>query len=454
MDEYGHTYTDGYTDPYQNHYEPLSPVKRFFFACAGAYTRILEACPSEHTKYVGIGATIFLTACLAILSGSFAIFTLVQNVPISIMFGLLWGALIFNLDRYIVSSIRKDGRAWAEIGLAMPRLILAVLISVVITKPIEVELFRNQINSELLSYTNQIQKEKVAQLDNRLGLDSIRLELKRLDSIRFEFKKLKEGKPNSFDFGEISGEYTRAKSTYDSLSKNYNPRIKANENRRNYLWSKYAVRKYKENPDGSRTPAGWDFPRKYQDQTIKLYQINQRLKKELEEQLALVNELEQKRRNAREEYASGMAEEISLLNSKYDELLAMKKEREVVRREELPTVEKKAKGYGRGFAADIQVLEKMKEDDSSIWWMSNLIMLLFIMLETSPVFVKLISKRGPYDYLLTRIEHAKKVESLRYISDINYDLNTSMRLQSRRVSNTGVDANGYYEDAEEQIYTD
>ncbi len=453
MDDYGTTYTDGYTDPYEGHYEPISPVKRFFFACAGAYTRILEACPSEHTKYVGIGATIFLTACLAVLSGSFAIYTLVQNTAVAILFGLLWGALIFNLDRYIVSSIRKDGRTWTEIGLALPRLILAVLISIVITKPIEVELFRNQINSELLSYTNDIQKEKVAELDNRLGLDSIRTELKRVDSIRLEFKKLREGKPTSFDFGEISGEYSRAKQTYDSLVKVYDPRIKANENRRNYLWTKYAVRKYKENPDGSRTPVGWDFPRKYQQQSTNLYLINQRLKKELEEQSTLVAELEDKRRDAREEYAQSMEEEVENYNRQREELIALKTEKEKSRRMELPTVEQKAKGYGRGFAADIQVLEKMKEEDSSIWWMSSLIMLLFIMLETSPVFVKLISKRGPYDYLLNRIEHAKKVEALRYISDINYDLNSSMRLQARRMS--GHEANnGFYEDAEEQVYSD
>ncbi|MEM6802779.1 MAG: DUF4407 domain-containing protein, partial [Bacteroidota bacterium] len=80
------------------------------------------------------------------------------------------------------------------------------------------------------------------------------------------------------------------------------------------------------------------------------------------------------------------------------------------------------------------VLEKMKADDSSIWWMSNLIVLLFILLETSPVFVKLITRRGPYDYLLSRIEHHKKVEALRHISDMNYDLNASMQLQARNLA--------------------
>ncbi|MEO0899200.1 MAG: DUF4407 domain-containing protein [Bacteroidota bacterium] len=461
MDEYSHSY-DSYTDPYGNHYEPLSPVKRFFFACAGAYTRILEACPSEHTKYVGIGATIFLTACLAVLSGSFAIYTLIQNPVVAILFGLLWGALIFNLDRYIVSSIRKDGRKWHEFGLALPRLILAVLISVVITKPIEVELFRNQIDSEKLSYTNEIQKEKIAQLDNRLGLDKINEELAEVETMRLEFKKLKEGKPTSFTFGEISSEYATAKATHDSMVKVFTPRIKANYDRRNYLWNKYATRKYRENDDGTRTAIGWDFPPKYQQQTTKLYNINQQLKKQMEDQAELVQTLETKRRGARETYTKDKEKEISDLEKKKQELLAKKEEAEAKRKAELPVVEKKAKGYGSGFPSDVQVLEKMKEEDSSIWWMSNLIMMLFIMLETSPVFVKLITKRGPYDYLLSRIEHAKKVESLRYISDINYDLNSSMRLQSRRMdSQRQVNGNnGYvsddapFDDEDEPVYSD
>ncbi len=153
--------------------------------------------------------------------------------------------------------------------------------------------------------------------------------------------------------------------------------------------------------------------------------------------------METKRRDVREEYAQGVDEEIRLLNQRREELVVAKAEKEATRREELPLIVEKVQRYELGFPSDIQVLERMKEKDSSIWWMSNLIVLLFILLETSPVFVKLISKRGPYDYLLSRIEHAKKVESLRYISDMNYDLNSSMRLQARR-----SELNGYTQDRE------
>lgn len=409
-------------------------VKRFFFACAGAYVRILEVTPSEHTKYVGIGATIFLTACMAVISGSFAIYTLVENALVSFFFGLLWGALIFNLDRYIVSSIRKEGRPWFEIGLALPRMILAVLISIVITKPIEVELFNNQINSELFAYTADLEREAEGKLDQKLGLDSLYKELHAVDSIRQGYKKLKEGKPTSFDFGEVSNEYYKAQTTYDSLYRIHAPRMEANEKRRTWLWNKYATKVYETGANGEKKFVRWDFPRKWLEQSNRLYNINKDLKKQLSDAKKNATSLEAKRKDVREAFAESVSEEITMLQRQRTVIANQIASKEEQREKELPGALDKAQKYGKGFPARIQVLEKMKDDDSSIWWMSNLIVLLFILLETSPVFVKLITRRGPYDYLLSRIEHHKKVEALRHISDMNYDLNASMQLQARNSS--------------------
>lgn len=436
MDSYNRSY-----DNFEEEYEKPGKVKRFFFACAGAYMKILDACPSEHTKYVGIGATIFLTACLAVISGSFAINTLIDNPIISFFFGLLWGALIFNLDRYIVSSIRKEGKIWHELGLAMPRLLLAILISVVITKPIEVELFRNQINSSLLEFTSQLEKGAEEQLDDKLGLDSIRVELFRIDSLRQKYKRQRDGKPTSYDFGEALAEYQVAKSEYDSLNKLYTPRIQANEARRNYLWNKYASKVYETDENGEKKFVRWDFPTKWQEKSTQLYLLNKRLKEDISKKLNALQSLEKQRKGAKKAFTQGVEEELRLLEIERAGLVEMKNEKEIQRKESLPMVLETARKYGIGFPAKIQVLEQMKDEDPSIWWMSNLIVLLFILLETSPVFVKLITKRGPYDYLLNRIEHHKKVESLRYISDMNYDLSANMRLQSRKNGN-GTKVNG------------
>ncbi|MEM6806305.1 MAG: DUF4407 domain-containing protein, partial [Bacteroidota bacterium] len=330
--------------------------KRFFFACAGAYVRILEVTPSEHTKYVGIGATIFLTACLAVISGSFAIYTLVENALVAFMFGLLWGALIFNLDRYIVSSIRKEGRPWFEIGLALPRLILAVLISVVITKPIEVELFNNQINSELFAYTADLEREAEAKLDQKLGLDSLYKELHAVDSMRQGYKKLKEGKPTSFDFGEVSSEYYKAQKTYDSLNRVYTPRMEANENRRKWLWNKYATKVYDVDSKGERKFVRWDFPQKWQDQNNRLFNINKELRRDLRNAKKRASELEGKRKDVRAAFAESVGEEINMLQKQRDAIATQITSKESQREKELPGALEKAQKYGKGFPARIQVL--------------------------------------------------------------------------------------------------
>jgi hypothetical protein len=254
------------------------------------------------------------------------------------------------------------------------------------------------------------------------------------------YKALRDGKPQSFDFDEATQQYTLAKASYDSIVRRHRPRIKANEAKRAFLWNSYAKKVYDTDESGKQVFVRWDFPKKWGEQSTRLYKINKELEAEIEELAEEVNRLDQARRGARAAFAENIEEELKLLAIRRDDIVAELNQREILRSQELPEVREKAQRYGVGLPAKIQALENMKEDDSSIWWMSNMIVLLFILLETSPVFVKLISKRGPYDYLLSRIEHHKKVESLRQISDMNYDLNANMQLQSRR--SNGVKVNG------------
>ena len=129
----------------------MKKLKQFFWHCSGADISILEKYPSESVKYVGIGATIFFTGVFASIAGTYAVYTIFDNVYQSIAIGLLWGLMIFNLDRYIVSSMRKHKKRGRELIMATPRIILALFISVVIAKPLELKVFEKEINAELLA---------------------------------------------------------------------------------------------------------------------------------------------------------------------------------------------------------------------------------------------------------------------------------------------------------------
>ena len=132
-------------------------IQKFFIFCSGADADILETCSKgEQNKYAGIGATVFFTAVMAFIACGYALYTVFDNLWAAIFFGFIWGLLIFNLDRYIVSTIKKRDSKWNEIAQATPRIILAVIIAIVISKPLELKIFEKEIDQVLLEEKNDM----------------------------------------------------------------------------------------------------------------------------------------------------------------------------------------------------------------------------------------------------------------------------------------------------------
>lgn len=132
-------------------------LKQFFIICSGADTDILKTCSvGEQNKFAGIGATVFFTALMATIASSYALYTVFDNLFSAIVFGIVWGLLIFNLDRYIVSTIKKRDSVMDEILQATPRIFLAIIIAIVISKPLELKIFEKEINQVLLEQKNDL----------------------------------------------------------------------------------------------------------------------------------------------------------------------------------------------------------------------------------------------------------------------------------------------------------
>ncbi|WP_395625954.1 DUF4407 domain-containing protein [Daejeonella sp.] len=154
------------TDNYQFNNNKLT---RFFWWCAGADERLLdEKCPpSDHVKYFCLGGIVAATGLLAFLSSSYAFYTVfgpkgqdamdmvinTEWIIISIIMGTIWGYIIFNLDRFIISSTGKgDGKdtiSWSEFGNSIPRLIMALILGIVISAPLETRILKTEIDAEL-----------------------------------------------------------------------------------------------------------------------------------------------------------------------------------------------------------------------------------------------------------------------------------------------------------------
>lgn len=147
-------------------------LKQFFILCSGADKDLLEGCSEgEQTKYVGIGATVFFTAVMAFLASAYALFTVFDSIYPALIFGFVWSLLIFNLDRFIVSTIKKRDRFMDEFLQATPRIALAIIIAIVISKPLEIKIFEKEINTVLLKEKNEMELANKKQIGTYFKTD-------------------------------------------------------------------------------------------------------------------------------------------------------------------------------------------------------------------------------------------------------------------------------------------
>ncbi len=145
-----------------------SAFTRFLWFSAGADESLLRSCPaSDWVKYQSIGGIVIATTALAFVSASYAFYTVFSpktetalvastHLPTAIFSafgGLIWALVIFNIDRFIVSSTGKgDGTekiTWTELFQSLPRLLMAVIIGVCISAPLEIRILKPEIDAQL-----------------------------------------------------------------------------------------------------------------------------------------------------------------------------------------------------------------------------------------------------------------------------------------------------------------
>ena len=156
---------------------------KFLWWCAGAHQKLLKEFHSEHSKYSGLGGVLLATFVLATISAGYAIHTIFNNWFWTIGFAVIWGLIIFNFDRFLVSTMRKYGVSRRkQIWMAVPRLALALLIGMVIARPLELKIFEKEINVKM---TENLHKkirlnDSLLTMENRAQLQSAETERQRL----------------------------------------------------------------------------------------------------------------------------------------------------------------------------------------------------------------------------------------------------------------------------------
>jgi hypothetical protein len=135
------------------------PASRLFAILGGAQGQILDDVPSETSRFVQMFFVLVGTALVSALSMFFALLTGVRISPwIAVPIALVWALIIFNLDRFLTSTMRSTRNVWKLIGLAVPRVIMAALIGIVVAEPLVLQAFHNDIAREVTS-SNVVQAQ-------------------------------------------------------------------------------------------------------------------------------------------------------------------------------------------------------------------------------------------------------------------------------------------------------
>lgn len=189
-------------------------IYNFFWWVGGANRDILKDHIEDYNKYFHIGTTVFLTGVMAVFTGTFAAnYTINKGFggdisPYAILFGIFWGVIILNLDRFIVVSMIKQGNSlfystayekfsnfMGEFIFAVPRILLALLIAKVLLEPLELYLFKEQVKNyiPIMEIQEKRKLDKENKKDNEIRQEQYNIDMKNIED-RYNPKILSENK--------------------------------------------------------------------------------------------------------------------------------------------------------------------------------------------------------------------------------------------------------------------
>jgi hypothetical protein len=358
-----------------DYYQSPKPswLMRQFWKAAGADRYLLERSTySDQIKYFCLGGIVIATGVMAGLAGGYAIYTIFEpkdgialngmltaedvangkaakdfiHMPtfyLSVVFGTIWGIIIYNIDRFIVTSTGKGDGTEAitrqEIKSALPRIVMGLIIALTISKPVEIRMFKNEIDREITKAQKQY-KENLDSTTRASSEKKLKLTRKEYFELNEKFEKRR---------ADLSSQRNKLELEAEGLSTNGIP---------------------------GRGPAWRDK--------------NSNLEK-MEAEFEI---------------------EAPKINQKLSELEKTIKDVEHARDSEYMLNKKEAESM------DGLLLRLKLAHQTAGFWISLFITLLFVVIELTPIFFKMMLIKGPYDYM---DENTKELARAEYGIEIEYD---------------------------------
>ncbi len=427
---------------------------RIIATIGGAHTPTLAECPEEVGRYVSMGLTILLTGTFAACSGAYAVLQVFDPVAIgaehsprairlAIALGIVWGIFIINLDRLIVMTMVKTDKSWTYYGKAVVRIAFAIIISLVIAKPLEVRLFQDRITAqidELSLAKSQTDRVKIGEINGvgeknqAVASAEAALANKVAEELRGDCRTI-----DCNTAAEVIATANRKLSTFNAAKQ---PKINAITNQISNFEGQASSYSYTVTDGVERRTLRSEIANK-------ITALRSTRSPLIVERNAIQGELS-KGNNAlavaKREYREQLAKELDAAKNEFafaDSLAKNAAKLANARAEQSDTANQIA--YTNNLTTQLEALGSLTawkpatiradgtiiDADNTFFYINWMITILFIMIETSPVFVKMMTAPGAYDRLMevAQLEREFEVSRRTHVAAVAAELRSQLAEQ-------------------------
>jgi hypothetical protein len=360
-------------------------VRKFLIILSGARPEILDQCPTERFKFQSLGWSILISGAIATVSMWFVLTSGLSRNPVLTFLGiLLCGLIIIGIYRWLVTSMPADSSH--RLAVAMPRVIVAVLLGTIGSTPLVLRIFQPEISTQIIMIKQQQAKAFVAaQQDSAVGqqVTKWRSDVNSLEQVissdgNVQFNTLADPQIQSL---------TKQRTAEVALKQQYY---------QEWQCQLYGGTGCRVHPNGPLASASHDSYNQAAAQISELTsQIQQR-----ENELSNNNTASARARH--EQAASALPGAQKQLNA----AMAL---------EEVQLNDFEAQNNAAsGLLIDLQALNELSDKNSTLNATRLLLFLLFLMIDTLPIMIKLVQKPGNYEILL-RAASERELEDARRV---------------------------------------
>lgn len=418
-------------------------VQYFLWLVAGSEISILKECPTDYNKHASIGAAILMTTFLAFCAGSYAGYYFSDSLSGAVIFGFIWALLIFTIDRGMVVTLKKDKdydkkNVFQKLLPALPRIILALLIAFFIAIPLELLIFKENIDIHMVKYKINQTLEIRGKSTDANGIpeieDNLATQNKKLNSLQ---KELDRGEPNTPEFLELKEKVNKLNTEVINYKKQW-------ESKRYEAYIAYRqipkIKKY-----GSDEEVLDIYSRQYSDYQQKNAEaIN--LEKQYKSKNNELNEQKNIMQNEINAWKKQKNLEKNSLQTKIDStenILNTAEEKRDSTTEIFDSLLQNSKGFVLRYTVLTDLSNFYSKKDTieyaqslNIFILLWLIRFIFIVIEILPIFTKIFSPFGAYDKGLLQLEEQleknlhdfihKKMENELKLKELRYQAEQDM----------------------------